>query len=241
MIRGINKQTIFYEREEYRKFQYILKDCKEKYPIKIHAYCIMDNHVHLLIEVDCNNTISDVMHYIEVRFVGWYNKKYERVGHLFQNRFLSKTVEDESYFLATIRYILNNPVKAGIVEKPFSYTWSSACEYINGHGEISDIELAMYIWGSRANMLDFLLKYKTEGDEEFLDAYDEKMVEDKTMEYAEKMLLLLGYTNMYEIQNLKRKERDEKIKILIDAGFSQRTICRLCGFSKGTVSRAASL
>ena len=96
----------------------------------IYAYCLMDNHVHLLLHEE-GTDIARLMKRINVSFVYYFNKKYKRVGHLFQDRFKSENVDSEDYLLAAVRYIHNNPVKAGIVNSPEKYLWSSYYDYIN--------------------------------------------------------------------------------------------------------------
>lgn len=89
----------------------------------------MDNHAHLLVN-EGEDEISRIIKRIGTSYVYYFNKKYGRVGHLFQDRFKSEAIEDDSYLLAVVRYIHNNPVKAGIVKNASSYRWSSFNAYI---------------------------------------------------------------------------------------------------------------
>ena len=130
MIRGVNKEIIFKDDKDRRNFLHLLKYYKTKLNCKIHAYCLMDNHVHILIE-DNNNKLGELMRNISCVYAGEFNKKYERIGHLFQERFKSQNVENEYYLLRLIRYIHRNPEKAGIC-KTYEYKWSSYKEYIYG-------------------------------------------------------------------------------------------------------------
>ena len=91
-------------------------------PTILYNYCLMDNHVHLLLETG-SEPLSRLMKRIGVRYAAYYKWKYHRTGHLFQDRFRSEAVEDDSYFLAVYRYITLNPVKAGLCEKPGQYPW----------------------------------------------------------------------------------------------------------------------
>ena len=124
MLRGINQQQIFEDREDYEKFLQILKDCKAVSEYKLFAYCLMGNHIHLLIQED-KEPIEQVIKRLATRFVYWYNIKYQRVGHLFQDRFKSEPVEDDAYFMTVIRYIHQNPVKAGLCKNVREYEYSS--------------------------------------------------------------------------------------------------------------------
>ena len=117
ILRGINRQQIFEDGEDYSKFLRILEECKAISKFEIFAYCLMNNHIHLLLK-EVKEPIEQVMKRITTRFVYWYNIKYQRSGHLFQDRFKSEPVESDEYFLTVIRYIHQKPVKAGLCEKP---------------------------------------------------------------------------------------------------------------------------
>lgn len=130
MIRGINKQQIFIDEEDYEKFLWVLKDTKEISEYKLYAYCLMDNHIHLLIKVG-KEPLQIIFKRIGNRFVYWYNTKYQRIGHLFQDRYKSEPVENEEYFLTVLRYIHQNPIKAGICENISDYKYSSYNEYLS--------------------------------------------------------------------------------------------------------------
>jgi len=94
----------------------------------------MDNHVHLIIN-DNGNDISQIMKSISISYVILFNRKYQRTGHLFQDRFKSRLIDSEEYLLKVSKYIHNNPVKVGISERPEDYRWSSYPIIIRGVGE----------------------------------------------------------------------------------------------------------
>lgn len=128
IFRGINKQRIFEEDQDYQKFLYALQDQKEKSGYEVYAYCLMSNHIHLLLR-EGREALGTSFRRIASKYVQWYNQKYDRVGHLFQDRFKSEVVEDNRYFLGVLRYIHQNPVKAGMVKTLEAYPWSSYQEY----------------------------------------------------------------------------------------------------------------
>ncbi len=130
IIRGVNKETIFIDDSDKVMFLRLLKYYKTKLNCRIHAYCLMSNHVHLLIE-DKNLKIGELMKNITSVYAGEFNKKHKRIGHLFQDRYKSQNVENQSYLLCLIRYIHRNPQKAGIC-KVEEYKWSSYNEVIYG-------------------------------------------------------------------------------------------------------------
>ena len=121
MLRGINQQQIFEEPEDFEKFLQILKDCKAISGYKLFAYCLMGNHIHLLIKPE-EESLEQAFKRIGGRFVYWYNVKYQRIGHLFQDRFRSEPVETDEYFMTVLRYIHQNPIKAGLCKVIDAYT-----------------------------------------------------------------------------------------------------------------------
>lgn len=135
ILRGNDKQDIFLDEQDYKKFIKELKNTKEKYECELYAYCLMTNHVHLVI-YDKNNMLSKFMQSLEVTYSAYFSKKYGKNGHLFQNRFLSKVVETREYLMQVCRYVHQNPVKAKIstVDK---YKWSSFKEYLYGEKIVS--------------------------------------------------------------------------------------------------------
>lgn len=129
IMRGNEKKNIFLDSKDKSRFIEILTRMKEKYNYRLEAYCLMDNHVHLLIN-DNENDISQIMKSINISYAYYFNNTYDREGHLFQDRFVSEVVADDRYLLAASAYIHNNPVRAGIVKKPEDFQWSSMREYM---------------------------------------------------------------------------------------------------------------
>jgi REP element-mobilizing transposase RayT len=131
ILRGNEKKDIFLNSRDKERFLEILDTTKRKYNFLIYAYCLMDNHLHLII-YDNGNDISLIMKSLNVSYAMYYNKKYKRVGHLFQDRYKSEIVDNDSYLLELSKYIHNNPVKAGIVKDAIDYKWSSFRQYVDG-------------------------------------------------------------------------------------------------------------
>ena len=129
MLRGINRQDIFHDEDDKQRFLGILKKVKETSLCEVYGYCLMGNHVHLLIR-EGKEALSQIMKRVGTAYAYWYNTKYERIGHLFQDRFKSENVDDDSYFLSVLRYIHQNPLKAKMVNTMSEYVWSSYESYI---------------------------------------------------------------------------------------------------------------
>ena len=138
MLRGINRQNIFYDDEDYQRFVQVLYQMV--YPTDeltggplpahcvIYAYCLMSNHVHLLVR-ETSESLASVIKRIGVTYAQFFNKKYTRYGHLFQDRYRSEPVNDSAYFFTLLQYIHQNPVAAGLSTDVASYRWSSWKEY----------------------------------------------------------------------------------------------------------------
>ncbi len=127
--RGNHQNDIFNDRSDYKVYLRILEKVKGELDFNLCAYCLMTNHVHLLIQTK-ESSISDIMKKINMLYVNYYNRKYNKVGRLFQGRYGAKLIGDHAYLLELSRYIHLNPVRANIVEKPEEYEWSSYSMYI---------------------------------------------------------------------------------------------------------------
>lgn len=128
MLRGNNGNPIFFSDEDRGYICFLLQESVQKFDHSIYAFCLMNNHIHLAIKVN-DTSLSCIMQNIAFRYTYYINKKYNRVGHLFQGRFKSIVVDVNAYFLELIRYIHLNPVRAKLVEDPKEYYWSSHTAY----------------------------------------------------------------------------------------------------------------
>ena len=124
LTRGNQKQEIFRDKQDFRKYLQILGDYKSRYPFLLYGYVLMPNHVHLLIETG-RTPLSKILQGINQRYTMFFNWKYETVGHLFQGRYKAILCNKEEYLLNLIKYVHTNPVRAGLVEQADEYPWSS--------------------------------------------------------------------------------------------------------------------
>lgn len=127
--RGNQREKIYWDDKDREEFKKILKRTKEIYSYFLHAYVLIDNHYHLLIETPHAN-IKQIMHNINTSYTVYVNRRHKRFGHLFQGRYQAFIVDKESYLLELGRYIHLNPVRAGVVSMPEDYRWSSYREYL---------------------------------------------------------------------------------------------------------------
>ena len=130
IVRGNQKQPVFKELEDYSLYIKLLKKYKRKYSFKLYGYCLMPNHVHIVGQAEKSVNLSKFMQALNRAYTGCFNKKYEKVGHLWQGRFKSRVMVNDEYFINCINYIECNPVRASIVTSPEQYRWSSYKERI---------------------------------------------------------------------------------------------------------------
>lgn len=161
MMQGINKEYIF--QNDYQKNKYInlMRKYAEKHKVLIVAYCIMDNHAHLLTYSEDIKNISLFMKDLNTEYAIYYNKSNDRVGYVFRNRFCSKPICSQEQLLTCIKYIHMNPVKAKISDKEGDYKFSSYNEYLNQNGFINSNILDM-VFNSKEEYLEkfYTIKYQ---------------------------------------------------------------------------------
>ena len=131
-VRGNNRETIFWDDSDRHRYCALLRRYKKRFHFLLHAFALMSNHVHLLIEPAPAATISRIMQCLGTSYTRYFNRHHQRVGHAFQGRFRSRLIESEAYLLVASRYIHLNPVHADMVERPAEYLWSSYRAYLAG-------------------------------------------------------------------------------------------------------------
>lgn len=125
VIRGNCRQDIFKCNKDYQRYLNKLWKYKHKYNAKIYAYCLMTNHIHLLVLPAKNENLKKLMHCLNLSYSKWFNSKYMKCGHLWQGRFKSSIVQMDQYLLNCVTYIEMNPLRVGICNRPEDYPWSS--------------------------------------------------------------------------------------------------------------------
>lgn len=234
MLRGVNRQQIFFDDEDNYHFIHLLESYKEISQYQLYAYCLMGNHVHLLLRAD-GEPLETIFRRIGSAYVYWYNTKYERVGHLFQDRYKSEPVNDERYFLTVLRYILQNPVKAGFCNLPEEYPFSSAWDYLlPGHG-FTDTEFVFQLIDRKA-FRDFL---KVDNEAVCMDITDAHV--RRWTDSAAKELIIKEFETLTPLAGGKvnREELEASIQRLLSKGLSIRQISRLAGVPRKIIERAS--
>ena len=232
ILRGINKQTVMEDDGDRHYFMTVLRTCKELSGFRIHAFCIMSNHVHLLIEPG-DEPLDMIFRRIGIRYAMWYNRKYQRTGHLFQDRFRSENVDNDLYYMTVLRYILQNPMKANLETRPGTYRWSSFLAYQKGIGSVTDTEFAIDLFGSREALIDYVLQGND--DQVMDDEEDDPGISD---EQAKKIMnRISGCYAVADFQRLDKALRKEYICLLYRENLSMNQISRITGVPKTTVIR----
>jgi len=132
ITRGNQKQWVFIEPQDYEKYLFLLTKYKKRYKFKLYCFCLMPNHVHLIIEVQDPLRLNKIMRSLNLSYTLYYNSKYKKVGHLWQDRFKSKLIEKDAYLLECINYIEANPLRASLVSDITRYRWSSYLFRVSG-------------------------------------------------------------------------------------------------------------
>jgi len=129
--RGNNREPIFHDEQDYQQYLQLLHRYKTRFRCIFHAYALMPNHVHMLLQPGPGATISRVMQSLTISYTRYFNVRYRRVGHVFQGRFHSRLVQNDTYLLVASRYIHLNPVRAKLVPQLEAYPWSSYRAYLD--------------------------------------------------------------------------------------------------------------
>ena len=246
MMRGVNHQIIFEQSSDYSRFQELLgqfanpKD-EQNLPqpprCSFYAYCLMPNHVHLLIKEESED-LSSVVKRISAAYALYFNKKHERCGHLFQDRFKSEPVNDAAYFFTLLRYIHQNPLAAGLSKDVISYRWSSWREYESRQTVCESICKTQHVL--KRMTLDELRELVNEPlakNIRILD-YDKSNCFASDDEVREYLLDTYGLKTPADIQLLSKDRREEILRSAKDFGASIRQLERMTGVGFSIIRRA---
>jgi putative transposase len=242
MWRGANRQEIFHDDEDWPSFIEILKKYKVNCGLFVFAWCLMNNHVHLLIK-EGNEDISVSMKRIGVCYVRYYNFKYKTTGHLFQDRFKSEPVEDRKYLFTVVRYIHQNPLKAGMVSKVDEWQWSSCRDYYGMNlnpGKLLDEDYILTkISADKKIAIERFKEFneRIKNDQCLDDEDPEKRLTDE--EARQEIKKLIGEIEIAQVKSLPRAKRNEVLKEIKGIRrLSLRQVARILGVSVNLVFKA---
>ena len=229
--RGVGQLLLFEEVGDYCYFINKLKMYVQQESVDVLAYCLMNNHIHLLLKTD--GDLSDIIKKVAGSYAVYYNQKYERSGHLFQGRYYSEPVDSEPYLLQVINYIHQNPEKAGIGRRD-SYPWSSWQEYTSRSTFIST-DLLFSLIGGRDHFLEYASQDIDDRQGYFLDITSKvKLTDREALDFIHKEL---GIENPMQIQSFDPDQRSNILRELKKKHLSIRQIARLTGVSKKIISK----
>ncbi len=236
IMRGINRQNIFEDEEDSKRFINTLGKYKEPCGYELYAYCLMGNHLHLLLK-EGQEPLGQVMRRICGSYVYWYNQKYDRVGNLFQGRYKSEPVEDDRYFLVALRYIFQNPTKAGIVASVEDYEWCNYKEYLIKN-RMTDVDFVFGLFHAKRELATKSFKeyINKENEDICMDIMDKTQIADKKAKEIIKRHCKIA--NAIDLQKLDIATRNLYLKDLKEKyNLSIRQIERLTGISRGIVTK----
>jgi len=230
VFRGINRQHLFEEESDFLYFIESLKQLKAEMLFELHAYCLMSNHVHLLMREKQIGDISVIMKRVLTKYVMYFNRKYERSGALIASRYKSVPVEIDEYFVPLMCYIHQNPIRAGIVKKPEEYRFSSYNDYVQG-GNLTDTSFSLKMLGRD----EWLRLHQIIRNDDF-DVSGKKNLSEE--EIRRRILQCTEGREPHEVAAWPKPERDALLRRLKEKEcLSIRQIERATGISRGVVAK----
>lgn len=236
VIRGADHQLLFEEKKDYQKYLEILQLYEAECQFELYAYCLMPNHIHLLIHSPVTS-LGSVFRHVSTTYSSWFNAKYNRTGYLQEGRYFSEPVETEKYLFTVLRYIHQNPIKAGLETVPGeTYPWNSFCDYISGINDIVNIEYILQLLGG---LESFRSLHQIIVEEECLDinTLRKRLPDDVARDIIRTEC---NCETVSDFQKLTLLERNGNIILLRKKGLSIRQINRLTGTPKGVIEKIIS-
>ena len=233
IVRGVSRQIIFEDDGDRAFFMSRVVSYRKEFDGELLAWCLMDNHVHLLLKMPFTN-LSRFMHALLTDYAGYFNRVHGRTGPLFEGRFKSEPVESDEYLMTVVRYIHRNPVKAKMTDGP-SYPWSSYDEYCDGKDGWVQTGFVLGVFGSKTEFLKFHGEDEDDSCLEVPDLDRRRLPDEEALHIAEEVL---GNGIVGHIKAMPRNERNAALAALKESGLSVRQIQRLTGISLGTISNA---
>lgn len=241
VLRGINRGDIFFDDDDSMRFLETLAQKKRNQEYWLYGYCLMTNHVHLLVREN-EDMVSRTMSRIGTSYAKWYNQKYSRSGHVFQGRYGSECVEDDKYLLTVVRYIHNNPVKAGLVKEPEAYRWSSIHAYSSGKEQLKGLTETEFILSIfHQNRIEAIRAFrefmKQENEDTCLD--EEIKLKKTDGEVKTEIEALMNGEPIGKLQGMEKEKRNAILRTIKESeGVTIRQIARVTGLNPMNVQRA---
>ena len=214
--RGNNREYIFREREDKEYILELIKEYREIMDFELYGYVIMGNHYHLIVRI-AETPLKDIMHRINNTFSRYYNRKYKRSGHVFENRYKGILVIDDKYLLSLLRYVHQNPVNANICENIKDYIWSSdKCYRENNNADIVDIDFMLNIFSeNRINAIKAYIDFMDENNKEDITAFEQ--------------VDIIGKVNTAMLDKYLKEEKKSLDQILKDVTLDEKIFSEIKG------------
>lgn len=234
VIKGADRQLLFEESNDYSKYLEILEYYKQQLSFELYAYCLMSNHIHLLIRHPETITLESIFRHINTTYATWFNLKYNRTGFVQDGRYFSEPVETDRYLLTVVRYIHYNPTKAGLEQKPGAgYRWSSFNDYAKNRSGLTDTQLIFEKMGSKEQFQIFHSIFPK--DDCFdIHKYRKRLPDDVAKDIVSQTC---NCNSVVDFQKLSLVERNQSIILLHKKGISVRQLNRLTGTPRGVIER----
>lgn len=226
ICRGNNRQSVFRDDQDRTRYlEKLFRYCEEK-EVDLLAYCLLTNHIHVLLETPKGN-LSKMMQPFQTSYTVYFNKRHKRSGHVFEQRYKAFLVDKDNYLLEVSRYIHLNPVSAGIVERPKEYRWSSYREYLKGKkiGVLNSHRVLEYFPGSR--------KHRLAGYREFV---EEKLAVGKIEELPVLKQAFIGDEDFAEEATKKATKLGDSARVF-SLGRIVQAVCKVSGTPQGEIQR----
>ncbi len=232
--RGVEQRTVFLDEDDFHTFEELLCRSSKEFEITVHNFCLMDNHYHLLIEIRKAN-LAKFMKQLGMSYSIYFNKKYKRSGHLWQGRYKSWYVTDERYLYTLIRYIEQNPLKAGMVKELSEYRFCSFWYFVNEESFLECLKNA-WLYENYGKNIDEIRDF-------VLASVD--MDELKEISKASSLVVAPLSENRKTVENLReivgnfqnKQERNNRIIQAHKEGYSQQMIAKEVGLSQQAVGK----
>ena len=237
-LRGNGRQLLFEDDDDRKLFLGLVKTRMQAASVSVIAWCLMDNHVHLLVS-DPSDHLADAMRSLGTSYAQHFNEKHGHVGHVFQGRYGSKPVLDERHLLEAVRYIHANPAEAGMGAAE-SYCWSSYAEYAHAErasNHLCDTKLVLELLGSPQGFIEFSeqvpdIPYETIGAG--------RIPDEAMTAVAQRIAETFGLPSIRDVSSQSKDRRNKVLNAMRSARLSVRQIERLTGIGRATVYRVTS-
>lgn len=238
MMRGNNRESILAQDWQKAYFTELMIQMEN---IEITAYCLMDNHVHLVVKAKIAD-LSEAVKKVNIKYAMRFNRSADRIGHVFQDRYRSEEILDDAHLLQVVRYVHNNPVKARVAKDPGEYPWSSFSEYISSTSWLTSQSQMSFVMKLFSNNLELFRQFHQEDDRsEFLDMRED--IEHNRAQAAQAIIAgfcsAKGITDSKEICGRDTCLDELLAQLLRGTKLSHRDIAKLLEISNSAVHKAS--